>query len=193
MMPEMDGFELLEVLGKHASWSKIPVVIMTSISDAETVKKVVARGCKHYLIKPVREEALLPKVRQVLAEVPASIETPLRPKFKVMEESGLEPKQYEDLFDAFNLEVREALGLLSTGSAPTSESNLAPFLRMREGATLLAGGRLQVLLDGLKARGSCDWSVLRETLETLAKAMDGAIERRERMREKLSRQTLGES
>lgn len=189
MMPEMDGFQLLEVLGKHASWSKIPVVIMTSISDAETVKKVVSRGCKHYLIKPVREEALLPKVRQVLAEVPATIETPLRPKFKVLEESGLEPKQYEDLFDAFNLEVREAVGFLSVGVPPTGDSSIAAFLRMREGAALLAGGRLQALLDGLKARGSCDWDLLRETLGALAKAMDTAIERRERMREKLSRQS----
>ncbi|MBK9579996.1 MAG: response regulator [Fibrobacterota bacterium] len=189
MMPEMDGFQLLEVLGKHPAWSKIPVVIMTSISDAETVKKVVSRGCKHYLIKPVREEALLPKVRQVLADVPATTETPLRPKFKVLEESGLEPKQYEDLFDAFNLEVREAVGFLSVGVPPPGDPSIAAFLRMREGAALLAGGRLQALLDGLKARGSCDWDLLRETLGTLAKAMETAIERRERMREKLSRQS----
>lgn len=192
MMPEMDGFQLLEELVKHATWSKIPVVIMTSISDAETVRKVVSRGCKHYLIKPVREEALLPKVRQVLADVPSSPETPLRPKFKVMEESGLDPKRYEDLFDAFHLEVREAMGFLSVGVPPSGDTSLDSFLRMREGATLLAGGRLQALLDGLKARGSCDWELLRETLDTLSKAMQSATERRERMREKLSRQSTGE-
>lgn len=192
MMPEMDGFQLLEELGKNPAWNKIPVVIMTSISDAETVKKVVSRGCKHYLIKPVREEMLLPKVRQVLADVPSSPETPLRPKFKVMEESGLDPKRYEDLFDAFFLEVKEAIGFLSVGAPPSGEASMSSFLRMREGAALLAGGRLQALLDGLKARGSCDWDLLRESLDALSKAMQSAIERRERMREKLSRQNVVE-
>ncbi|HNY30746.1 MAG TPA: response regulator [Fibrobacteria bacterium] len=187
MMPEMDGFELLEVLSKNPDWSRIPVVVMTSISDADTVKKVVARGCKHYLIKPVREEVLLPKIRQVLSDAPPSTETPLRPKFKVLEESGLDPKRYEEIFDAFHLEVNEAMGFLSVGVPPPGDLSIGSFLRMREGVALLAGGRLQVLLDGLKARGTCDWNALRETIGNLAKAMEVAVERRERMREKLNR------
>lgn len=193
MMPEMDGYQLLEELGKHETWSKIPVVVMTSISDADTVRKVVSRGCKHYLVKPVREEALMPKLRQALSETTAPSDPPLKPKFKVLEDNGMDPAKYEDLFDTFHADVHESVALLAAGIPPPLEAAKTVLLRMREGASLLASSRLQALLGALKTKGACDWNLLAETLDALSKAMQAAVERRERMKMKLARQAGGEA
>ncbi|EEF39326.1 two-component response regulator ARR2 [Ricinus communis] len=54
-MPDMDGFELLEIAEFEMG---LPVVMMSSDDDHEVIKKGVLHGACDYLIKPVRMEAL---------------------------------------------------------------------------------------------------------------------------------------
>ena len=39
MMPEMDGFEFIEVIRKHPEWIKIPIVVVTSKDLTQEEKK----------------------------------------------------------------------------------------------------------------------------------------------------------
>ena len=187
MMPEMDGYQLLEAMGRDESYRKIPVIIMTSISDAETVKKVVSLGCRHYLVKPIREDSLLPKVKQFMLEAPGA-DQPLRSKFKVLEETGLTPEKYEELFDTFRVQVNEVLQAFENGPDPASKDDAQGRLALvlREGAQVLAQGALPAILEAFRSRGTCDWQSFRQSLASTAKAMATAAEKRDRLREKLA-------
>ena len=190
MMPEMDGYELLENLSRNESWKSIPVIIMTSLSDADTVRKVVSLGCRSYLVKPIREEALLPKVRQMMLEAGGS-EQPLKAKFKVLEETGLTQEKYEEIFDAFHQLVKEAARAFEQGSDPAGKDDgLGKMvLGLREGAMLLGQGRLPTLVEAFRARGTCDWVAFRSALSAVVAAMASTAEKRDRIRGKLAART----
>jgi CheY-like chemotaxis protein len=188
MMSDMDGYELLESINRHPVWKDIPVVVMTSLSDGETVRRVVSLGCRSYLVKPVREDSLLPKVRQLMKDPAGVAEGPLKAKFKVMEETGLDPARYEEIFDKFRSELQDAVSLFA-GDDPTGAEH--PIVRcavaLREGASVLCCGALPLLLESLRSRGSCEWAALRTACDATLKAMQLAVEKRDRLREKLAR------
>lgn len=190
MMPEMDGYELLETLSRSEDWKTIPVIVMTSLSDADTVKKVVSLGCRSYVVKPIREEALVPKVKLLMLD-PTGAEQPLRPKFKVLEETGLSQEKFEELFDSFYQLVREAVKAFETGPDPAGKEDPAGkmVLGLREGAAVLAQGKLPTLLEAFRIRGTCDWASFRSALSHMATAMATAVEKRDRLREKLASRT----
>ncbi len=63
MMPELSGIEVLEKIKKEDNFKKIPVIILTTLRDPDTIKQVINLGAEGYLIKP----ALTPY--QVVEEV----------------------------------------------------------------------------------------------------------------------------
>jgi DNA-binding response OmpR family regulator len=64
MMPEMNGFQVLEYLQKNKI--KLPIIILSALSKQETVIKAMQYGVKSYLIKPLKPELILKKVLEVL-------------------------------------------------------------------------------------------------------------------------------
>ncbi len=65
MMPEMNGFQVLESLGKKNI--EVPVIVFSALSQKETVVKAVGFGINTYLIKPLKPEQLLRKAAEVLS------------------------------------------------------------------------------------------------------------------------------
>jgi DNA-binding response OmpR family regulator len=65
MMPEMNGFQVLEYLSKNGV--DTPVIVFSALSQKETVVKAVGFGIKTYLIKPLKPEQLLRKAAEVLS------------------------------------------------------------------------------------------------------------------------------
>ncbi len=65
MMPEMNGFQVLEYLSKQGV--ELPVIVFSALSQKETVVKAVGFGIKTYLIKPLKPEQLLRKAAEVLS------------------------------------------------------------------------------------------------------------------------------
>ena len=65
MMPEMNGFQVLEYLSKENS--EMPVIVFSALSRKETVVKAVSYGIKSYLTKPLKPEQLLKKAAEVLS------------------------------------------------------------------------------------------------------------------------------
>ncbi|MFH1134484.1 MAG: response regulator [Pseudomonadota bacterium] len=58
VMPEMDGFELTEALKASPEWRQIPVIIISTHSDARYIFKALRLGADDYLTKPATKEML---------------------------------------------------------------------------------------------------------------------------------------
>jgi PAS domain S-box-containing protein len=67
ILEDIDGFQVLEKLKQDPITSKIPVIIVSIVPDAET--RGVALGAAGYIGKPFEEEQMLAQVRQVLASL----------------------------------------------------------------------------------------------------------------------------
>jgi len=67
MMPEVDGFDILGALRHDPAFSHLPVIILTSSSDAETKLNALDLGATDFLSKPVDPSELALRVRNTLA------------------------------------------------------------------------------------------------------------------------------
>lgn len=59
MMPEADGYEVLEVLSQDQKTASIPFIFLTAKSEKTDVRKGMNMGADDYLIKPFEENELL--------------------------------------------------------------------------------------------------------------------------------------
>jgi CheY-like chemotaxis protein len=57
-MPEMDGFAVMEWLGKQPQFSLVPIIALTDFEDLPRLKQAYALGARSYLLKPITEDAL---------------------------------------------------------------------------------------------------------------------------------------
>lgn len=62
IMPVMDGFECASKIRKQLPL--IPIIFMTGLSDTEHVVKAFNAGGNDYIVKPIRPEELLVRIRQ---------------------------------------------------------------------------------------------------------------------------------
>ena len=81
-MPELDGIEAARQIGFH---HEAPVVLLTSYSQQDLINKARESGVYGYLIKPVREEQLVPTLEMALGRYNSDIE--LREKMAELEQS----------------------------------------------------------------------------------------------------------
>ena len=51
VMPYMDGFDVLRELQKKEEWKKIPVILLTNLSQKEDIEHGLDLGASDYLIK----------------------------------------------------------------------------------------------------------------------------------------------
>lgn len=63
-MPGMDGITAAAEIRKKL---KIPIMLLTSACDSETVKRAAASGIAAYLTKPLRRQDLLPAIEMALS------------------------------------------------------------------------------------------------------------------------------
>lgn len=67
MMPEVSGFDILERIRDSDTLRQIPVIVMTSASDANTKLRVLELGATDFLEKPVDPSELVLRLRNTLA------------------------------------------------------------------------------------------------------------------------------
>jgi len=68
MMPEMDGFEVLDELKKMPETSRVPVMFLTGISDKSKIRQALDKGTQYYLVKPFDYQDLMTKVSMAVKE-----------------------------------------------------------------------------------------------------------------------------
>lgn len=67
-MPEIDGYQMLEMIREKPGLREVPVIFLTSNSDKEHVVKAVKNGADDYALKPIEEESFMDKIHRLLKE-----------------------------------------------------------------------------------------------------------------------------
>jgi diguanylate cyclase (GGDEF)-like protein len=67
MMPQMSGFEVLELVRREKALRVVPVIVLTAASDSDSKLRALQLGATDLLAKPVDESELLLRVRNTLA------------------------------------------------------------------------------------------------------------------------------
>jgi CheY-like chemotaxis protein len=68
MMPKMTGFEALRALRNNRQTSTVPIVMVTTQAEAESIETGYVSGCNDYIVKPVDSVELIAKVRNLLGD-----------------------------------------------------------------------------------------------------------------------------
>ncbi len=66
VMPRMNGYEACKVLRSREATSRIPIILVTTRGEEESVESGYRSGCSDYLTKPVRPTELLALVKNYL-------------------------------------------------------------------------------------------------------------------------------
>lgn len=67
LMPGMDGYALCRAIKQDAAFATLPVVLLTSLSDAKDVIAALECGADGFIGKPFAEDYLLSRIRGVIA------------------------------------------------------------------------------------------------------------------------------
>ena len=128
MMPELDGYGVVQALRKDPGMATTPFIFLTAKSDRSDVRQGMNEGADDYLTKPVVREDLLAAIRMRL-EKAATIKT----RLEEAAGGGFEPdfNSPEPLQAAFDLTPREAEVLLWVAQGK-SNGDVAAILNMSE-------------------------------------------------------------
>lgn len=66
LMPDMDGYEVLEKLKNVDTTKEIPVIMLTAVNEVESVKHCIDLGAEDYLIKPFNAVLLKSRIAATL-------------------------------------------------------------------------------------------------------------------------------
>jgi CheY-like chemotaxis protein len=66
MMPEMDGFETMQVIRQNSALRRLPIVALTAKAMKGDREKCLEAGASEYLAKPVNTDQLLSALRMWL-------------------------------------------------------------------------------------------------------------------------------
>lgn len=69
MMPEMNGYELLEKLRQHENHKTTPVIMITAKDSDEAVLEGYKQGADYYITKPYTKEQLAFGIKLVLGQI----------------------------------------------------------------------------------------------------------------------------
>ena len=73
-MPKMDGFEVLEIIQRHAAGSFLPVIVVTADDSRTSVERALTMGAHDFLTKPFNASELVLRVRNLLLMREAYVE-----------------------------------------------------------------------------------------------------------------------
>ena len=67
MLPDIEGFKILESIRAHEVIGELPVVMLTARAELADLMRGIAAGADGYVTKPASREALQGVIKQVLA------------------------------------------------------------------------------------------------------------------------------
>jgi CheY-like chemotaxis protein len=74
MMPEMDGYEVMERIRQQDGFKNIPIIALTAKAMKEDRAKCIEAGASDYLAKPVQIEKLMSMLRAWLYKSPSLVQ-----------------------------------------------------------------------------------------------------------------------
>jgi len=68
LMPELDGFGVLEAAKKDEMTRNIPIIVMSNLGQEEHVKRALSLGAKNYIVKSqFTPSAVVEKIKETIA------------------------------------------------------------------------------------------------------------------------------
>ncbi|MDO4573438.1 MAG: EAL domain-containing protein, partial [Clostridia bacterium] len=124
MMPDMDGYEVLDVMRRDAGLAKIPVVVVTGNDDEESQLKSLDLGALDVIVKPFNPRIVLRRIENILAYRKAAIAAELNQAYMVelqLKEEQLYLTSHDSLTGlltrvAFTARAREMIDAKPAGS-----------------------------------------------------------------------------
>ena len=101
MMPEMDGYDVLQALQTDASLARIPFIFLTAKGEKEDLRNGMNLGADDYLTKPVANVDLVQAIETRLRRSEQQVKREFKPDFSSSEpllKLGLTPRATEALF-----------------------------------------------------------------------------------------------
>ncbi len=89
IMPGLTGYEVCRLLKSHDDWKQVPVIFLTSKSDAEGKRAAFTAGGTDFLSKPVLMDELLSRVKAHLSKTLSEVSTRIDMQSKVLTASAL--------------------------------------------------------------------------------------------------------
>ena len=126
MMPELDGFGVLQELRKDSAFATTPFIFLSAKIDHQDIRSGMNLGADDYLTKPVVHEDLMAAVRSRLERAVAV--------HQAIEEAGtfsIDFDNHEPLIAAFGLTPREA-EVVSWVAQGKSNADIGTLLNMTE-------------------------------------------------------------
>jgi len=68
VMPGMNGLEALKRIREDKQLSEIPVVMLTSLTDSETVIESVQAGANDYVVKPYTADTIADRIKKYMPD-----------------------------------------------------------------------------------------------------------------------------
>ncbi len=152
-MPPPDGLELVARLRAAVAWRRVPVMLITSTADRDTLLAATHSDLQGFLVKPVGADTAT-RICRVLEQLDASV---LEPGAKATARLRIDAARHARYVAAFKLQVEALSGraneLAQPGAAPATR---LAFIQKAEGcrtaALTLGALRIeQVLADALEA------------------------------------------
>jgi DNA-binding response OmpR family regulator len=66
MLPELDGFEVLQRLKEDVATQAIPVIMLSARKQETDIVSALSKGARDYLVKPFLPEELVMRIRNLL-------------------------------------------------------------------------------------------------------------------------------
>lgn len=82
IMPGMDGYGLCNTIRRDPRYAKMPIILVTQLSDPKDILKGLCCGANNFIIKPVTREILSKQVKSVLDEIPDKLGDELTVQYK---------------------------------------------------------------------------------------------------------------
>jgi CheY-like chemotaxis protein len=68
LMPRINGFEFIINIKDDKNFNNIPIVVVSALTDSETIKKVIQLGATNFIKKPVDIQSLIECVNTILGK-----------------------------------------------------------------------------------------------------------------------------
>ena len=66
IMPELNGFEFLKIFKLNPKWKSIPIIMVSSVDETESILKCLQQGADDYITKPFEPDILKARVDNLL-------------------------------------------------------------------------------------------------------------------------------